>query len=305
VEIELIDNKAGAKLHGLDLSKPITATVFDQIYATYLEYANIVITRQEHIIPADYIHFCSRFGEIVRGVPSTSHHNKYSKSDVTRVDAPSYTLPDHPEIFVISNIEKNGKPTGLSKAGLYWHSDLYYTDKPSKVTFLLGKEIPAYGGDTLILNTYEVFSAMPEALKDRVQDMQIQHSWTKGWSSLFPNRAPLSSEERASTPDVAHPLVGKHPETGRFFLFPGAIYEFDTPGIRVVDLSDDESKRLYSDIRTFTLTKNFIYRHKWQVGDILATDNLAGMHCATQFDDQSERRTLYRVTIKGQQPQMA
>ena len=126
-----------------------------------------------------------------------------------------------------------------------------------------------------------------------------------GWSYLFPNRAPLSPEERFATPDVEHPLVGKHPETGRFFLFPGAIYGFDSPGIRAINLSNDESKRLYSDIKAFALTENFIYRHKWQVGDILATDNLAGMHCATQFDDQSERRTLYRVTIKGQQPQMA
>ncbi|MBO68641.1 MAG: hypothetical protein CL398_10055, partial [Acidiferrobacteraceae bacterium] len=88
-------------------------------------------------------------------------------------------------------------------------------------------------------------------------------------------------------------------------LFPGAIYEFDSPGIRIMGLPDHESKILYNDIRTFALTESFIYRHKWQVGDIMATDNLAGMHCATQFDDQSERRTLHRVTIKGQQPQMA
>ncbi|MBO68437.1 MAG: hypothetical protein CL398_09010, partial [Acidiferrobacteraceae bacterium] len=195
MEIELINNRAGARLHGLDLSKPIAATVFQQIYETYLEYANIVITRQKHITPTDYVQFCSRFGEIVPGVPSTSYHNKYSESDISRDDAPNYTLPDHPEIFVISNIEKNGKPTGLSKAGLYWHSDLYYTDNPSKVTFLLAKEIPAYGGDTLILNTYELFAAMPGALKKRVKGMKIRHSWTKGWSYLFPNRAPLSLEE--------------------------------------------------------------------------------------------------------------
>ena len=118
MEIELIENKAGARLHGLDLSKPITTTVFRQIYATYLECANIVIARQEHITPAHYVQFCSRFGEIIPGVPSTSHHNKYSKSDVTRVDAPSYTLPDHPEIFVISNIEKNTAPRGPAIASV-------------------------------------------------------------------------------------------------------------------------------------------------------------------------------------------
>jgi len=304
MEIEVLPNKAGAILHGLDLGKPLTESAFEDIYSTYLRSANIVITGQTHISSKDYVDFCGRFGKIIAGVPSTSRHKKYSKSDVDETEAPKYTLPGYPEIFVITNLEHQGKPVGLAKAGLYWHSDLYYMAKPSKVTFLFGKNLPTSGGDTMILNTYEVFGAMPKELKERIKNVWMHHSWTTGWPYSFPDRAPLSPEECETTPDVKHPLVGCHPETGRPFLYPGALYHFDNPGIRPMGLSNQKAAALYQDIKDFTLNDRFIYRHKWRVGDILATDNLAGMHCATDFDN-TELRMLHRVTIEGVAPACA
>jgi len=305
MEIEVLPNKAGAVLHGLDLAKPLTDSAFGNIYATYLRWANIIITGQDQISSKDYVSFCGQFGKIIRGVPSTSHHKRYSKSDVDETEAPKYTLSGHPEIFVITNLERQGKPIGLSKAGLYWHSDLYYVARPAKITFLLGKNIPTSGGDTLILNTSEVFNAMPKELKKRVKGVWMHHSWITGWPYAFPTLAPLSPEECVSTPDVEHPLVGRHPETGQSFLYPGALYHFENPGIRPMGLSDKKAAALYQDVKDFTLDERFIYRHKWAVGDILATDNLAGMHCATDFNDTLELRTLHRVTIEGVAPVMA
>ena len=305
MEIEALPRKAGAVLHGLDLAKPLSDSAFGDIYATYLRWTNIIITDQNYLSSKNYVDFCGRFGKIIVGVPSTSRQKKYSKSDVDETEAPKYTLPAYPEIYVITNLERKGKPAGLAKAGLYWHSDLYYVAQPAKVTFLFGKDVPMSGGDTLILNTYEVFDAMPKDLKERVKGVWMHHSWITGWPYTFPNRAPLSPEECVSTPDVEHPLVGCHPETGRPFLYPGALYQFENPGIKPIGLSDQKAAVLYRDIKDFTLDERFIYRHKWRVGDILATDNLAGMHCATDFDDTLELRTLHRVTIEGVAPAMA
>ena len=303
METEILPNRAGAILRGLDLSKTFTESVFQDISEAYLKWANIIITDQHHISTDEYISFCSRFGEIVSGVPATSRHKKYSIADVDETTAPKYTLPGYPEIYVISNVEqKNGKPTGLSRAGLYWHSDLYYTTEPSKITFLFAKELPRVGGDTLLLNNYEVYSAMPKTLKEKTRGLWIHHSWTTGWPYTFPTREPLSKEERETTPDVEHPLVSQHPETGRYFLFPGALYEFRNPGIKLVGLSEQESVSVYEELKCFMLSKRFIYRHKWSLGDIVATDNLAGMHRATAFNEDTERRTIHRITIKGKAP---
>lgn len=302
MEIEVLSNEAGAVLHGLDLAKSLSDSAFKDVYDTYLKFANIVITGQDHIGPEDYIRFCGRFGEIVAGVPSTSRQRKYAETDVAEVTAPKYTLPGHPEIFVISNLEREGKPVGLSKAGLYWHSDLYYMAEPAKVTFLLGKAIPSAGGDTLILSSYVVFDALPEDLKARLKRIRVSHSWTTGWPYAFPTRAPLSPEECAATPDVEHPLVGRHPETGRPFLYPGAIYDFHNPGIEPLGPEGEDAAALFDYVKAFALDERFIYRHRWRIGDILATDNLAGMHCATPFNDESEMRMLHRVTISGRAP---
>ena len=76
------------------------------------------------------------------------------------------------------------------------------------------------------------------------------------------------------------------------------------PGIRPMGLSNQKAAALYQDIKDFTLNDRFIYRHKWRVGDILATDNLAGIHCATDFDN-TELRMLHRVTIEGVAPACA
>jgi taurine dioxygenase len=302
MDVEILPTKAGAILHGLDLAAPLSDSAFKDVYDTYLQWANIVITGQDHISPDDYIAFCARFGEIIPGIPSTSRQKKYSEADIDEAEAPKYTLSGHPEIFVISNLERQGKPVGLSKAGLYWHSDLYYMAEPAKVTFLHGKALPKSGGETLFLNAYEVFEAMPEDLKDRARGVRMWHSWTTGWPYAFPTRAPLSPEDCATTPDIEHPLVGIHPENGRPFLYPGALYDFDNPGIKPMGMDEEEGSALYEELKAFALSDRFIHRHKWNAGDILACDDLAAMHCATPFDDTAELRILHRVTIKGVAP---
>ncbi len=305
MDIEILPNRSGAVLHGLDLSGMLSDSMFQDIYDVYLDRANIIITGQAHVDAANYVAFCARFGDILAGVPSTSRQKKYAKSDVEMTEVPKYTLPDHPEVFVISNRERQGKPAGLSKAGLYWHSDLYYMKEPAKVTFLLSRTVPRSGGDTFFLNSCEVFDALPEQMKSRARQMRVRHSWTTGWSYAFPTRAPLSAEECALTPDVEHPLVCRHPESGRALLYPGALYHFENPGIALIDSNGNDDAGLYDELKAFALSNRFIHRHRWDVGDILACDNLSAMHCATSFDDVNELRELHRVTIKGAAPMAA
>lgn len=305
VDVEVLPNKAGASVHGANLRRPMSDSAFQAIYDAYLNWANVVVTGQEHIEPEDYIAFCGRFGEIIAGIPSTSRQEKYSADDVDETQAPKYTLAGYPEIFVISNEERKGKPVGLAKAGLYWHSDLYYTSEPAKVTFLHGKSLPKRGGATLFLNSYEVLEAMPEDLRQRIHGVQMWHSWITGWPYTFPTRAPLSEEECRSTPDVVHPLVGLHPETKREFLYPGALYNFHNPGIKPLGMSDAAGEALYEELKRFVLNDKFIHRHEWRVGDVLICDDLSAMHCATPFDDVDDLRILHRVTIRGAAPQPA
>ena len=112
----------------------------------------------------------------------------------------------------------------------------------------------------------------------------------------------VSANEYETTPDIEHPLVGIHPENGRPFLYPGALYDFENSGIKPLGMDENEGASLYEELKTFALDGRFIHRHEWKVGDILACDNLAAMHCATPFDESANLRILHRVTIKGVAP---
>ena len=109
VDVEVLPNRAGAIVHGADVGPMMSDSTFQDIYEAYLNWANVVVTGQDHIEPEDCIAFCGRFGEIIAGIPSTSRQQKYSEQDINEAQAPKYTLPDHPEIFVISNEERQGK----------------------------------------------------------------------------------------------------------------------------------------------------------------------------------------------------
>lgn len=302
VDVAPLPNGAGARILGADLAKPLGDGDFARIRDAFLEWTNILIPGQDHISPADYEAFCGRFGEIIPGIPATGRHKQYSERDVRRVEAPKYTLPGHGNIFVITNEEADGKPAGLAKAGLYWHSDLYYRDTPAKVTFLLAKQMPKRGGTTCIMNMYRVYEAMPEDLRRRLDGLTVWHSWVTGWPYTFPTRAPLSDEEVADTPDVVHPLVCRHGDTARPTLYIGAFYSVDNPGIAIRGLPAAEARELYEELKAFALRPEFIYEHLWQVGDLLATDDIAAMHAATPFDDTGEVRRLLRITIQGAAP---
>ena len=302
IEIAPLPNGAGVRILGADLSLPIGESDFADIYAAYLEWSNILIPGQGRISPAHYQAFCARFGKIMPGVPSTGRQKRYRKRDIERAHAPKYTLAGYAGIFVLTNEEIDGKPAGLSKAGLYWHSDLYYREVPAKVTFLFARRVPRTGGETGILNTYRVYDAMPDALKRRIAGLRVWHSWVAGWSSLFPTRAPLTDEEIADTPDVIHPLVCRHPESLRPTLYIGALAQGRNPGLEIRGLPRAEAQALYEELKAFVLRPEFVYVHHWQAGDLLANDNISAMHCAMPFDDTREIRTLHRITIEGVRP---
>ena len=84
MDVEILPTKAGAILHGLDLAAPLSDSAFKDVYDTYLQWANIVITGQDHISPDDYIAFCARFGEIIPGIPSTSRQKNTLKRISTK-----------------------------------------------------------------------------------------------------------------------------------------------------------------------------------------------------------------------------
>ena len=157
--------------------------------------------------------------------------------------------------------------------------------------------MPDEHGDTLYANLYAAFEALPETTKRRIIGLRGVYSRVKSWGIDYPHRKPLTAEQKAALPEVSHPIVRTHPETGRKALYIGARSEL----VRIEGLPETEQS-LADELFEFATQPRFVYAHHWQVGDVIVWDNRCTMHKANAFDEARYRRRMHRTTICGDLP---
>ncbi len=280
-EIRPLGDALGAEVLGIDLGAPLAEADFARLHRAHLDHHVLVFRDQQRLAPAQQVAFSARWGTLQRHVLH------------------QFALPGHPDVLIVSNIVENGKPIGLGDAGVFWHSDLSYKEKPSLGSFLLAQELPAEGGDTLFANQHKAWEELPADLARAVQGRRAEHSYLKVYGELqrrSPWRPDLSPEQIAAVPTVSHPIVRTHPETGRRALF---VSEHFTT--RVAGLPDDESEALLRELFAHATQERYIYRHRWLPGDLVFWDNRSVLHLAAGCPPE-QRRRLHRTTIEGDQP---
>jgi len=278
--IRPLGDALGAEVVGLDLAEPLSDADFARLHRAHLDH-HVLVFRDQRITPAQQVEFSARWGPLQRHVLH------------------QFALPGQPEVLIVSNIVENGKPIGLGDAGVFWHSDLSYKDKPSLGSFLHAQELPAEGGDTLFANQHRAWDELPAELARAVQGRRAEHSYLKVYGELqrrSPWRPDLSPAQIAAVPPVSQPIVRTHPETGRKALF---VSEHFTT--RVVGLPDDESEALLQALYAHSTQSRYVYRHRWLPDDMVFWDNRSVLHLAAGCP-ADQRRRLYRTTIEGDVP---
>ncbi len=201
-----------------------------------------------------------------------------------------------PEIYVLSNVVRQGKPIGNHKEGLNWHSDWSYKEEPAVGSILHARVCPAEGADTLFACMHQAYEALDAATQQKIDGLFAVHSYATYYGRAFADRTPLSDAQRAATPDVVHPLVRLH-ANGRKALFIGREVVKEVLGV-----PPEEGAALLDMLNTHAVSAPFIYRHKWQAGDVVAWDNRNTMHQATDYDDTKYSRIMHRTTLAGEKP---
>lgn len=269
----------GAEIVGIDLADPVDDATFAEIKKAWLDRSILLFRNQHRLTHEQHIAFSKRFGEL----------------EVFTLR--QYTHQDFPQLFVISNLTReDGKPIGAQVSPI-WHTDSQFLEEPSMASLLLAKEVPNVGADTLFASMFSVYDALPEATKKKIDGLQVSHSRIRAYPSNYPDRPPLTEEEKTRVPDVTHPLVRRHPETGRKALYIG-----DSTAPEIIGMPKAESDTLIRELLDFATQDRFVYRHKWKVGDAILWDNRSTIHCATPYDVKTERRLMYRTTIVGDRP---
>ena len=107
----------------------------------------------------------------------------------------------------------------------------------------------------------------------------------------------LSAQLKAENPDVIHPLIRTHPANGRKALWPSS---GTVKG--VVGMDNPEGVDLVESLVEYATQPEFVYRHRWQVGDLLVWDNRCSLHTGSLFDDKKYIREAHRLWVKGDKP---
>ncbi len=210
-----------------------------------------------------------------------------------RVVRTEWASPVVPEVGLISNL-KDGQSRpigGLGDGEIQWHSDQSYMMEPATGAMLYALELPPEGGTTSWVDLSAAYAGLPDPLKREVEGRRAVFSYVKRLAGYQGVDRTISEEAKRKTPPVLHPLVHTHPVTGRTALYLDA-----TTTVGIEGMDDVSGSALLDEIYAYATRPEFVYRHRWQVGDIVMWDNGLTMHRREPFDPAAHR-LMKRTTI--------
>ena len=274
VKIQRVGHACGARVTGVDLSRPVTAEDFEAIRQAWLENLVLVFPEQQ-LDPRSLVAFTRNFGEL----------DDYATQPFNR-------HPEIDEVFVLSNQKTHGKPSPTYNAGQNWHTDLSYTTRPAKATSVYCIEKPSVGGDTMFANMYLAYERLSPKMREFLDGLECVHdaSLIEGLDKRGPE---VANEFRRLNPPVVHPAVRLHPESGRKALYVNERVR------TFLGLSEAESRPIVKFLCEHSVQARLTYRHYWSEGDLVMWDNRCTVHLAVGDYDPAEIRHMIRTSSMG------
>jgi len=283
-----LNDALGAEMKGIDISDSPDDAMIAMINQALLDNL-VVVIRDQSLSPTAQIAFAKRWGDLVRRIATDFLH------------------PEHPDVLVLSNRKVDGQYEGATQAyaGFTWHQDLTYAERPSMGSMLHALEVPEEGGDTAWANMYTAYKTLPTDIRAKIEGLKALHIRDRRRNP----RAGISDLEKGEfshdidkyfdipAPDSVHPMVRTHPETGRKSLFVSPRFT-----VAIEGMDDKEAQPLLDILFEHQKRPEFIYRHKWRLGDLVFWDNRCTIHLACGGIVPPGIRHLHRTSIAGDVP---
>jgi taurine dioxygenase len=277
ISISNLDAPLGAQVSGVDLGKPLAREDVDAIEEAWRTRL-VVVVHDQRLSDPQLLAFSRYFGELAPPGPNP-YGEVFNK--------------EFPEINVISNVIKNGKPIGnLGDGEAAWHADLTYVDMPPKAAALYALEVPPKGGNTYFADMFAAYASLPAELKKAAEGKIAVHDGSRNSAGMLRKGYKEVTDVR-ETVGARHPLVRTDPRTGRKALFLGR-----RPNSYVLGLDVADSEALLDALWAHATQSRFVMCHEWGVGDLLMWNNLSVLHRRDAFDPNS-RRVMHRTQIRG------
>lgn len=272
IEVRPLAGAVGAEIFGIDLAGPLSGAAVAEIRAALADHG-VVFFRDQVLTPEQHIGFAERFGPI--------NQNRFFAH-----------APGYPQIA-----EVRKEPDQVLNIGGGWHTDHSYDAAPALGSVLLARELPPHGGDTLFASMAAAYDALSDGLKQTLRGLRAVHSSRHVFGpEAAARRGDLNGRlgnPEAATQDAVHPVVIRHPDSGRPLLYvnPGFTLHFE--GWTV-----EESRPLLAFLYAHASRPEFTCRFRWREGSMAFWDNRSTWHYALN-DYQGSRRLLHRITIEG------
>lgn len=269
-----------AEASGVDISQPLSEGNVRAIEAGMDRYG-VLVFRGQALDQDQQIRYAQSFGPLdlgLRKIKGGPHRFKYN------------------ELADISNVKADGEVAGRDHAKIVnnlanqlWHSDSSFQDPRAAYSMLHALVLPSWGGNTEFADLRAAYDALPERTKAELQDLQAEH-YALHTRILLGDEA-YTDEQKKTIPPAAWPLVQTHPGSGRKLLFVGVHAR------QVIGWPTAESRMYLQDLLEHATQRELVYRHEWQVGDLVMWDNRSTLHRGRRYDI-AERRELRRTTIE-------
>lgn len=272
----------GARIEGLDLSRALEDGEVESIVVALGRHGVVCFPRQS-LTARQQKDFAARFGELEVNVASGP-----------------YQEPGIPQVMILSNIVKDGKPIGLADAGQDWHTDMSYSETIAFANVLYALQVPRRNGkalgDTEFSSMHAAYDGLPDDLKKRLDGMTVLHDFNKFWEKMRrekgSKRPPLTEAQRKAKPPVSHPIFLEHPITRRKVLYANPGYS-----MRINELPQKESDEILEFLFEHQLKPEYRYRHQWNEGDLLMWENFGTIHSAVADYGPDEHRFVKRCQV--------
>lgn len=206
------------------------------------------------------------------------------------------------EIFVVGGEEQQtisldpskSRNAAYTRGAFFWHIDGANDDIPAKATMLTAKVLAeGADGDTMVANTFAAYEDLSDEDKELLQGLRARHALESSQRMVTPDPTYEELQRWQAYPQKSHPVVWTHKSGEKSLLIGATAYYIDGWEL-------DKGRALLCRLQEHATKPEYVYRHKWNVGDFLLWDNTGTMHKAAAYPLDS-KRLMIRTTLHGEE----
>jgi len=279
LQLEPLHPVFAAKASGIDLTRPLSPADVGAVNAAMNEHG-VLVWRGQPLTAQQQINFATSFGPLDIGLKRVFKRPERLEDE---------RLIDISNVDVQGNVARRDSPKNLSNfANQLWHSDSSFMKPRAAYSMLHCVIKPSWGGDTEFADLRHAYDTLDERTRAQIEHLEAEH-YALHTRLLLGDEA-YTDEQKKEIPPAVWPLVDTHPGSGRKVLFVGVHAR------QILGWPTAEGRIFLLDLLEHATQRERVYRHEWQVGDLVIWDNRSTLHRGRRYDI-GERRELRRTTI--------